>query len=279
MRRESRTALRAARLPRIRQERRGAGHLPRSRQLGAARRARALRRPRSRRRHGHARHLLRRARPRCTSWECAVCASTTSSASSIRSPTTTTARSSRRSAPLGWHVVLYFEPADLAEKRDFFSSLGVPIVVDHMGRPDVTKPVDDPELRAVPRFMRENRGCLDQGQLSRSPQRVGFAPLHRRRPLREGDRRGVPRPRALGHRLAASEHEEGDARRRHPRRLRPPRSRPRHPCSRSCSSPIPPLSIGADHEDRISTSSTTSPEPRSSRSRRRARASPSTSSA
>ena len=41
--------------------------------------------------------------------------------------------------PLGWHVVLYFEPADLAEKWDFFSSLGVPIVVDHMGRPDVTQ--------------------------------------------------------------------------------------------------------------------------------------------
>jgi 2-pyrone-4,6-dicarboxylate lactonase len=49
-------------------------------------------------------------------------------------------------APLGWHVVLYFEPTDLAEKRDFFASLGVPLVVDHMGRPDVTKPVDGPEF-------------------------------------------------------------------------------------------------------------------------------------
>ena len=49
-------------------------------------------------------------------------------------------------APLGWHVVLYFEPTDLAEKRGFFSSLGVPLVIDHMGRPDVTKPLDNPEF-------------------------------------------------------------------------------------------------------------------------------------
>lgn len=49
-------------------------------------------------------------------------------------------------APLGWHVVLYFEPADLAAKRDFFASLGVPLVIDHMGRPDVSKPLDNPEF-------------------------------------------------------------------------------------------------------------------------------------
>lgn len=49
-------------------------------------------------------------------------------------------------APLGWHVVLYFEPADLAAKKDFFASLGVPLVIDHMGRPDVSKPLDNPEF-------------------------------------------------------------------------------------------------------------------------------------
>ena len=54
--------------------------------------------------------------------------------------------------PLGWHVVLYFEPADLAEKWDFFCSLGVPIVVDHMGRPDVSKPLDNPEFELYLRF-------------------------------------------------------------------------------------------------------------------------------
>lgn len=59
-------------------------------------------------------------------------------------------------APLGWHVVLYFEPADLAEKWDFFSSLGVPLVIDHMGRPDVSKPLDGPEFALFLRFMREH---------------------------------------------------------------------------------------------------------------------------
>ena len=51
-----------------------------------------------------------------------------------------------RIAPLGWHVVVYFEAADLAQRWDFFTSLRVPVVVDHMGRPDVTKPVDGPEF-------------------------------------------------------------------------------------------------------------------------------------
>jgi len=62
----------------------------------------------------------------------------------------------RRIAPLGWHVVIYFEAADLPELWEFFTALPTPIVVDHMGRPDVTKPVDGPEFELFVRFMREN---------------------------------------------------------------------------------------------------------------------------
>src|ERR1700691_3727767 len=47
-----------------------------------------------------------------------------------------------RVAPLGWHVVIYFEAADLAERWKFFTSLETAVVVDHMGRPDVTQSVD-----------------------------------------------------------------------------------------------------------------------------------------
>jgi 2-pyrone-4,6-dicarboxylate lactonase len=61
-----------------------------------------------------------------------------------------------RLKPLGWHVVIYFEAADLEERYDFFSSLPVPLVVDHMGRPDVTKSVDGPEFGLFLKFMREN---------------------------------------------------------------------------------------------------------------------------
>ena len=60
-----------------------------------------------------------------------------------------------RIAPLGWHVVVYFEAADLPELRDFFTALPTTVVVDHMGRPDVTKAVDGPEFELFVAFMRE----------------------------------------------------------------------------------------------------------------------------
>lgn len=42
---------------------------------------------------------------------------------------------------LGWHVVLYFEPADLAELSPLIVACPVPVVIDHMARPDVSKAV------------------------------------------------------------------------------------------------------------------------------------------
>lgn len=59
-------------------------------------------------------------------------------------------------APLGWHVVVYFEAADLAQRWNFFTSLETTVVVDHMGRPDVTQPVDGPEFELFLRLMREH---------------------------------------------------------------------------------------------------------------------------
>jgi 2-pyrone-4,6-dicarboxylate lactonase len=62
----------------------------------------------------------------------------------------------RRIAPLGWHVVIYFEAPDLPELYDFIASLPTIVVVDHMGRPDVSKPVDGPEFGLFVKLMREN---------------------------------------------------------------------------------------------------------------------------
>ncbi len=59
-------------------------------------------------------------------------------------------------AELGWHIVVYFEAADLAERWGLFTSFPTPVVVDHMGRPDVTQPVDGPGFALFTRFMREN---------------------------------------------------------------------------------------------------------------------------
>jgi len=61
----------------------------------------------------------------------------------------------RRIAPLGWHVVVYFEAADLAELWDFFTALPTAVVVDHMGRPDVAQPVDGPEFARFVKLMRD----------------------------------------------------------------------------------------------------------------------------
>src|SRR5262252_8848678 len=52
----------------------------------------------------------------------------------------------RRIQPLGWHVVVYFESRDLPQLLDFFTELPTTVVVDHMGRPDVTKSIDGPEF-------------------------------------------------------------------------------------------------------------------------------------
>lgn len=61
-----------------------------------------------------------------------------------------------RVGELGWHVVVYFEAQDLEEYYDFFCSLPTTVVVDHMGRPDVSRPVDGPEFERFVRLLEEN---------------------------------------------------------------------------------------------------------------------------
>jgi 2-pyrone-4,6-dicarboxylate lactonase len=61
-----------------------------------------------------------------------------------------------RIAPLGWHVVVYFEAQDLPELYEFFTALPTTVVVDHMGRPDVGKPLDGPEFGLFVKMMREH---------------------------------------------------------------------------------------------------------------------------
>ena len=58
-------------------------------------------------------------------------------------------------AQLGWHIVVYFEAADLEELEPFLKQLPTTIVVDHMGRPDVSKGVDHPDFQRFIRLMDE----------------------------------------------------------------------------------------------------------------------------
>lgn len=61
-----------------------------------------------------------------------------------------------RIRPLGWHVVAYFEAQDLAHLSDFLAALPVIVVIDHMGRADVSLPVDDHEFQQFVRLMSDH---------------------------------------------------------------------------------------------------------------------------
>ena len=62
----------------------------------------------------------------------------------------------RRIAPLGWHVVVYFEAPDLADLEPFFTALPATVVVDHMGRPDISLGIGHPQFKRFLSFMADN---------------------------------------------------------------------------------------------------------------------------
>lgn len=61
----------------------------------------------------------------------------------------------------GWSTVVYFEASDLVDLQPFLQQLPGIIVVDHMGRPDVTKGVDHPDFQRFMDLMsgNENMWC------------------------------------------------------------------------------------------------------------------------
>ena len=91
-----------------------------------------------------------------------------------------------RIKPLGWHIVIYFEAQELPELYDFFTALPTTVVVDHMGRPDVSKPVDGPAFELFVKLLRENENfwskvtCPERLSLSGAPTYDDFVPFGRR---------------------------------------------------------------------------------------------------
>ncbi len=57
---------------------------------------------------------------------------------------------------LGWHIVVYFEAADLHDLVPFLKKLPTTVVVDHMGRPDVSKPVDHEDFQEFIALLAKN---------------------------------------------------------------------------------------------------------------------------
>ena len=59
-------------------------------------------------------------------------------------------------APLGWHIVIYFEAQELDAIYELITALPTTVVVDHMGRPDVGNPVGGPEFQRFVQLLREH---------------------------------------------------------------------------------------------------------------------------
>jgi 2-pyrone-4,6-dicarboxylate lactonase len=62
----------------------------------------------------------------------------------------------QRIRPLGWHIVIYFEAHDLPDLYEFIVSIPTIVVIDHMGRPDVSQPIDAPHFELFVKLMRDN---------------------------------------------------------------------------------------------------------------------------
>ncbi|HMB58312.1 MAG TPA: amidohydrolase family protein [Xanthomonadales bacterium] len=88
--------------------------------------------------------------------------------------------------PLGWHIVIYFEAQDLADLYDFFTALPTTVVVDHMGRPDVSQPVEGQGFELFMKLMRDNPNfwskvsCPERLSLSGPPAYDDVVPFARR---------------------------------------------------------------------------------------------------
>ncbi|MFT6951277.1 MAG: 2-pyrone-4,6-dicarboxylate lactonase [Paraglaciecola sp.] len=81
-------------------------------------------------------------------------------------------RIAQRIKELDWHIVIYFEGQELSELYDFFTSLPTTVVVDHMGRPDVTRPLDGPDFKLFLRLMAENENFWSKVSC---PERISVA--------------------------------------------------------------------------------------------------------
>ena len=62
----------------------------------------------------------------------------------------------RRIAELGWHIVMYFEADDIEELTPIIARQPVPVVVDHMARPDVSLSVNGPAFESFVNLMRSH---------------------------------------------------------------------------------------------------------------------------
>jgi predicted TIM-barrel fold metal-dependent hydrolase len=64
-----------------------------------------------------------------------------------------------RIAPLGWHLDLHFDAADLLEFDALLQALPVPFIIDHMGRVPTRDGLQQPAFRQLLALARNNERC------------------------------------------------------------------------------------------------------------------------
>ncbi|MEP3891940.1 MAG: amidohydrolase family protein [Hellea sp.] len=62
----------------------------------------------------------------------------------------------KRVAKMGWHVVVYFEVEELEEITPFLESIPTIVVIDHMGRPDVSLGAEDKQFNRFVKLISDN---------------------------------------------------------------------------------------------------------------------------
>jgi 2-pyrone-4,6-dicarboxylate lactonase len=62
-------------------------------------------------------------------------------------------------APLGWHVVLHFDAQDIESHTDLLTRLPVVYIIDHMGRVQAAKGVEQSPFQALLKLMRSDEKC------------------------------------------------------------------------------------------------------------------------
>lgn len=79
-----------------------------------------------------------------------------------------------RVRPLGWHALLHGHLDQLLPVLDAWRDLDMPLVVDHMGRQDATRELDEPRLKGLEQHLRHDKRWIKLSGVDRMMQ--GAAP-------------------------------------------------------------------------------------------------------
>jgi len=82
----------------------------------------------------------------------------------------------KRIAPLGWHLVLHFDPQDLPVYREFLDQLPLPYVIDHMGRVLAEHGDEQEPFNALLDLLRDDRAWVKVSGAERTSHALSKAP-------------------------------------------------------------------------------------------------------